>query len=104
MALLNITGENWDKEVIQAKGQVLIDFWGHGCPPCETFAPILAAFAAKHDSLKVIKVNFEDATDVAVSLELRGIPTLYLFEDGQLQKQHTGIMSEEELTTWVFGT
>jgi thioredoxin 1 len=103
MSLLSITGDDWQKDVIQSSGLLLIDFWGTGCPPCETFAPVLEAFASNHEEIKVIKVNFDDAVDVAVSLGLRGIPTIYLFEDGKLLKEHTGILNEKELIAWVFG-
>ena len=101
MSVIKVTGETWHNEVLNASGKVLVDLWGTGCAPCVTFAPVLESFAANNDNIKVVKVNFDDAVDVAVGLGLKGLPTIYLFENGEKLKEHTGIMSEAELSAWV---
>ena len=101
MTVKSITGEEWDDEVINKKGVTVVDFWGEGCAPCKTLAPIIESYADENPDKNVLKVNFNDAIEVAVSLELRGVPSLYLFIDGKLNKSHTGVMSKSELGKWV---
>ena len=101
MPALNVTGETWKDEVENASGKVLVDFWGNNCQPCKVMSPIIDAIADKRQDVKVVKVNFEDATDVAVALGLRGIPAFYLFENGQILKEHNGMISQDELESWL---
>ena len=101
MSVTTVTADNWQEEVLSANGKVLVDLWGTGCAPCVTFAPVLESFEKNNDTIKVVKVNFDDAVDIAVQLGLKGLPTIYLFENGEKLKEHTGIMSEEELVAWA---
>ena len=101
MSVVKINGSQWQQEVKEHNGKVLVDIWGTGCAPCETFAPVLESFAQNTDTVKAVKMNFDDGVDIAIELGLRGLPTLYLFENGELIKEHTGIMNEQDLSAWV---
>ena len=83
-AISNIKEADWESEVINHSGDVLVDFWGENCAPCQALAPVIEEFANDyHEQIKVVKINFSDATETAVKLELRGLPTLYHFKDGK---------------------
>ena len=100
--VLSIKADDWVKDVLEHDGDVQVDFWGNNCAPCTTLAPIIEEFAEKyHEQVRVIKINFDDAVDIAVRLELRGLPTLYHFKSGELIKQQTGLLSGDELVEWL---
>ncbi len=99
-----ITEDQFEPEVLQADGTVLVDIWGDGCAPCRTMEPILKQLAEKHaDDVKVVKINFAEATDLAVALGVMGLPTLLLYRNGEKVDQHVGLKPLPELETWIQG-
>ena len=89
--------ENGDFEEEIREGFVLVDFYADWCGPCKALAPILEEL----DDIKVLKVNTEDHTDLAVSFGVMSIPTLILFQDGKQLGKTVGFMSKEELESWM---
>ena len=101
-----VTDQNFADEVLGAAGVVLVDFWAPWCGPCRTMAPILEEVAREHDGrLKVFKLNVDDNQSSAAKYEVLSIPTLCLFENGELKKRLIGAVPKkkllEEIEPWV---
>ncbi len=90
MAALKITKENFQAEVLEAKGTVLVDFWASWCGPCKMIGPIIDQIADERTDVKVCKVNVDDEQELAVQFKVMSIPTLLVFKDGQVVNQSLG--------------
>jgi thioredoxin len=99
----NITVVNdaaFQAEVIEAsKSQpVLVDFWATWCPPCRALSPTMDAIAAAHaGKLKVVKMNVDENMNTPGKFNIRSIPTLLIFKDGQVADQIVGAMPQEQI-------
>ena len=90
MSVITFTGENFDSEVLQSDAPVLVDFWATWCGPCRMMAPIVDQVAAGNPDVKVGKVNIDEQTDLAMRYGVMSIPTLIVFEKGQLKEKAVG--------------
>ena len=87
---VKLTNNNFEEEVINTKGKVLVDFWADWCGPCKMLAPHVEEFAEKHSDIKVGKVNIDEERDLAIKYQIMSIPTVILFEDGKPVRSHIG--------------
>lgn len=90
MAALKITKENFQTEVLEAKGTVLVDFWASWCGPCKMIGPIIDQIADERSDIKVGKVNVDEEQELAVQFKVMSIPTLLVFKDGKVVNQSLG--------------
>jgi len=97
-----ITDNNFATEVLQASEPVLVDFWAPWCGPCRMVGPILDDLSVDMDGKATIaKVNVDNDPDIAARYQIRGIPTVILFKDGQLVNQAVGARSRSDYEQMV---
>ena len=97
MAVMTVTKENFQEEVMQAGCPVLLDFWATWCGPCRMLSPIVDQVAAEHADLKVGKVNVDEQPELASQFNVMSIPTLIVFKDGQKVNESVGLIPKESV-------
>ncbi|MCQ2431886.1 MAG: thioredoxin [Clostridia bacterium] len=98
MAEITLTSENFEEEVLHADKTVLVDFWATWCGPCRMLAPIIAEIAEeREDTLKVGKVNVDEAPELAAAFGIASIPTVIVFKEGKPVKKSIGYCPKEEI-------
>ena len=95
--ILNVTKENFDKEVLQAEGTVLVDFWASWCGPCRMIAPAVEKISEEHPDVKVCKVNIDDEQELALKYGVMSIPTLMVVKNGEVVNTAVGLRPKEEI-------
>ncbi len=97
-----VTDENFETEVLQSSLPVLVDYWAEWCGPCRAIAPILDEIASEYEGrLKVAKLNIDDNEITPAKYGIRGIPTLMLFKDGNIEATKVGALQKSQLTAFV---
>ena len=91
MAVINVTLENFEAEVIKSDIPVLVDFWASWCGPCRMLSPIVDQIAEERTDIKVCKVNVDEQEELAMRFGIMSIPTLIVFKNGEVAKKTMGV-------------
>ncbi len=97
MAVLEITTDNFEKEVLQSEVPVLVDFWAVWCGPCQMQGPVIEEAAEAYPEIKAGKLNVDEQGAVAQKYGVMSIPTLIVFKGGEIYKKAVGFHSLEEI-------
>jgi thioredoxin 1 len=100
--IISVTDDSFENEVLKANGPVLVDYWAEWCGPCKMIAPILSEVAQEYQGrLKVAKLNIDDNQATPPKYGIRGIPTLMLFKNGNVEAMKVGALSKSQLTAFI---
>jgi len=98
--IVPLTQQNFPVEVLQSSTPVLVDFWAEWCSPCKMIGPVLDELAEEYaGKVKIGKVNIDEQQALAAEYGIRAIPTLLLFNHGQVAEQIVGLRSKRDLKT-----
>lgn len=101
MEPITLTQGNFQTEVLDVKGTVLVDFWAAWCGPCQMLSPVVDQVAAEAQGIKVGKVNIDEQPDLAAQFDVMSIPTLVVFKDGKAVEQSVGVIPKEAILKMV---
>ncbi len=97
MAVIELTKENFDKEVIECDKPVLIDFWASWCAPCRMLSPTVDEIAEEREDIKVCKVNVDKQNELAGAFRVSSIPMLVVIKDKKIVNTNVGVIPKESI-------
>ena len=100
--IVYVTDDSFEQEVLQSEIPVLVDYWAEWCGPCKMIAPILDEIVGEYaGKLKVAKLNIDENSATPPKFGIRGIPTLMIFKDGDVEATKVGALSKSQLTAFI---
>ncbi len=100
--IVYVSDDTFEQEVLNAEGPVLVDFWADWCGPCKMIAPILDEISTEYaGKVRVAKLNIDENPGTPPKYGIRGIPTLMLFKDGNVEATKVGAVSKSQLTAFL---
>lgn len=100
--IVYVTDDSFETEVLQSEVPVLVDYWAEWCGPCKMIAPILEEIVGEYTGkLKVAKLNIDENSATPPKFGIRGIPTLMIFKDGDVEATKVGALSKSQLTAFI---
>lgn len=101
-SVTHVEGSTFQAEVLSSPIPVLVDFWAEWCGPCKAIGPVLDQLATEFAGrLKIVKVNVDEAPDLAQNFGIRSIPTLLVIKGGVVADQAVGAKSKAQFTAWL---
>lgn len=100
--VVTFTDGTWDQDVLKADTPVLVDFWAEWCAPCRMMAPAIEALAEDFGGrAKIGKLNVDENNQISEKYQIRGIPTVLIFKNGEVKEQVVGVTSKENLSKLI---
>ena len=100
--ICHVTDQNFEEEVLQSNLPVLVDYWAEWCGPCKMIAPILDSISEEYaGKLKISKLNIDENQKIPQKYSVRGIPTLMIFKNGNVEATKVGPLSKSQLTAFI---
>ena len=97
MAVISVTADNFEQEVLKTEGIVMVDFWAAWCGPCKMLSPIVDQIAEEHPEIKVCKVNINEEPSLAIDYKVMSIPTLLVFKNCEKVNMSIGVQSKSDI-------
>jgi len=98
----HVNDETWDSEVLQSNVPVLVDYFAEWCGPCKMIAPIPDEIAEKYvDKVKICKLDIDESRSTTAKYGVRGVPTLMIIRDGQVEATKVGALSKSQLEAFL---
>lgn len=95
---MNVTSENFEKEVLKSEIPVLVDFWASWCMPCKMMMPVVEQIEKEmQNTVKVCKVNIDEQSNLAIQYGVMSIPTFLVFKEGNVVNKTVGMQEKQEL-------
>lgn len=102
--IVYVTDDSFDTEVLKAQGPVLVDYWAEWCGPCKMIGPVLEEIASEYaGKIKIAKLNIDENPATPPKYGIRGIPTLMLFKNGNVEATKVGALSKSQLSAFIDG-
>ncbi len=101
MAIIQLTSDNFETEVLNSDKPVLVDFYADWCGPCKMMAPVVDQIAEENDDIKVGKINVDDEQDLAAKYGVMSIPTIGFFKGGDIVDKSVGAKPKSELLKMI---
>ena len=102
MAVISVTADNFEQEVLKTEGIVMVDFWAAWCGPCRMLGPVISDIAEKYDGQVIVgKVNVDDEMALALKYNVSSIPMVALFKDGKLVDRAVGYRSKSDMEDMI---
>ena len=100
--IVHVTDDSFESDVLKSNEPVLIDYWAEWCGPCKMIAPVLDEIAGYYSGrLKIAKLNIDDNPNTPPRYGIRGIPTLMLFKNGEVEATKVGAVSKSQLVAFI---
>lgn len=100
-SIINVTAETFEELVLKSDKPVLVDFWAPWCGPCKMMAPTLDRLSLEREDLIIAKLNVDEVEDIPARYGVRGIPTLMLFKNGDVDRTKIGALSGDQLKKFL---
>ena len=102
MSTIKISDNTFEEEVITKGKPIIVDFWAEWCGPCKQIGPILEEISEEYkEKIKIGKLDVDENPEVAGKYQIRGIPTMMLFNNGSLIDTKVGMSSKNDLIEWI---